>query len=279
MRPLALCFAAALCVGSASAQTTGATSLEAAKDAWNRGEFQQAETLLVEALARGGLKRDQTLECYVRLGSARAVLGRKQEATAAFRQAALLDADFAVPADAGKRASQAAEAVKKQQAGFGVLALALDLPRAAAAGSPVPVTVKMDPAHTPLVARVALSAREATTGKTFALESAPSTTMRFTVPASLALPGGDVAVRAEALDKSDNRLAVSEGRVRVGAEAARREEPASAAKGGGFWGSAWPWVIGGALLTGAAAGGLGAYFAFQGAGTINVGAPALRTGG
>lgn len=259
------------------AQTTGAASLDQARDAWNRGEFQQAETLFVEALARGGLKRDQTLECYVKLGSARAVLGRKQEATAAFRQAALMDAGFAVPPDAGKRAVQAAEQVRKQQAGFGVLALKVEAPEKTKAGAALPITVSMDPAHTTLFARVGLVAKEPSTGKTFNFENAPAEKMQFTIPASLMLPNAALTIHVDALDKSDNQLAFADAHVRVlGAE--KEEEPKKVA-GGGFWSSPWPYVIGGALLAGAAAGGVGLYFGIQGSSNVNVGAPSVRPGG
>jgi hypothetical protein len=261
----------------ARAQSRGAPSLDLARDAWNRGEFQQAESLLTEALARGGLKRDQTLECYVRLGSARAVLGKKDAAQAAFRQAALMDAQFAVPSDAGRKAVQLADAVRKQQMGFGELALKLELPRNPRAGASLAVTVTMDGAHTPLFARVGLSARESTTGKSFAFEMAPAETMHFTIPASLAIPDGDVGVRVEALDVHDNQLAVSEGHVRI---AAPPKVEAESKKGsGGFWSTAWPYVLGGVVLAGAAAGGIGIYFGAQSSGQVNVGAPSVRPGG
>jgi hypothetical protein len=232
----------------------------------------------VEALARGGLKREQTLECYVKLGSARAVLGRKQEATAAFRQAALLDANFVVPADAGKRAVQAADAVRKQQAGFGTLALKIDVPSTAKPGAPLAVTVSMDAAHTTLFARVGLLAREPSTGKTFNFENAPAERMQFTIPASLTLPNAALTIHVEALDKSDNELAVTEAHVHIQGEQ-RSEDSGTKKTGGGFWSTPWPYVIGGVLVAGAAAGSVGLYFGVQGSGTINVGAPTVRPGG
>jgi hypothetical protein len=261
-----------------SAQTTGAASLDQARDAWNRGEFQQAETLLVEALSRGGLKRDQTLECYVKLGSARAVLGRKSESALAFRQAALLDADFLVPADAGKRAVQAADAVKKQQAGFGVLALKVDVPTTAKPGAPLSVSVSIDPAHTTLIARVGLLAREPSTGKTFNFENAPSEHMQFTIPASLTLPNAALTIHVDALDKSDNQLAFGEAHVHVAGEQ-KSEDTGTKKAGGGFWSTPWPYLIGGAVLAGAAAGSVGLYFGLQANPNVNVGAPSVRPGG
>jgi len=261
---------------SAHAQS-GSSSLDLARDAWNRGELAQAESLLNEALSRGGLKRTETLECYVRLGSARAVLGKKDSAQAAFRLAALMDANFVVPSDAGKKAVQLADNVRKAQVGFGELALKLDVPSSTKPATSIEVKVSMDGAHTSMVTRVGLVAKESTSGKTFNFELSPAETMHFTVPSSLALPNGDVSIHVEALDKSDNQLAFSDGRVRVSSP--KKEEPTVKA-GGGFWSSAWPYVIGGFVLAGAAAGGVGVYFVSQqGASHINVGAPSVRPGG
>lgn len=231
----------------------------------------------MEALSRGGLKREQTLECYVKLGSARAVLGRRQEATLAFRQAALLDANFDVPADAGKRAVQAAADVKKQQAGFGVLALKLDAPSSAKPGVALPITVSIDPAHTTLFARVGLVAKEPSTGKTFNFENAPAEKMQFTIPASLTLPNAALTIHVDALDKNDNQLASAEAHVHVTGDVKSSEDTGTKKPGGGFWSTPWPWVIGGAVLAGAAAGTVGLYFGLQGNGNVNVGAPTVRS--
>ena len=257
---------------NARAEGKGAASLDLAHDAWNRGEIQEAEKLLDDALKKGGLSRDQTLDCYVRLGSANAVLGRKKEAQAAFRTAALMDAGFAVPSDAGKKAVNLADQVRKEQLGFGQLELHLDLPKAPKVGAPIGVTVTMDGAHTTLFTRVGLSAKESTSGKTFAFEMVPAETMQFTIPGSLALPNGDVAVHVEALDASDNQLTTSDGRVRIVAE---KPEPV-ATKKGGFWSSPWPYLIGGVVLAGAAAGGVGIFLGTQSSAQVNVGAPTVR---
>jgi hypothetical protein len=182
-----------------------------------------------------------------------------------------------VPPDAGKRAVQAADAVKRQQAGFGMLALKVDAPEKTKAGVALPITVSMDPAHTTLFARVGLLAREPSTGKTFNFENAPAEKMQFTIPASLMLPNASLTIHVEALDKSDNQLAVSEARVRVLGE--QKEEEPKRVAAGGFWSSPWPYVIGGALLAGVAAGSVGLYFGVQGSSNVNVGAPSVRPGG
>ena len=101
----------------------GSAALERARASWNQGEFESAEPAYQEALEKGGLPRDAALECFVKLGAVRAVLGKKELAQAAFRTAALIDQDFVVPPEAGKKAAALADAAKVQQAKVGVGAL------------------------------------------------------------------------------------------------------------------------------------------------------------
>jgi hypothetical protein len=259
----------------------GAVALDQARDAWGRGEFPQAEALYQEALSRGGLKRDQALECWVHVGSARAVLGKKDLAMAAFRQAALMDASFAVPPEAGKRALQVAEAVRKQQVGFGELRLKLNVPTSPPASVPLPVIVSMDAAHTGLVTRLFFVAKDTATTKGFEFENLPADSVKFTIPSSLMASGADLLVRVDALDGSDNQLASSETHVRVRGVAAPggiAEQPEEK-HGGGFWSSPWPYVIGGVVLSGAVAGTVGIYFGAKTPTQVNVGAPTIRPGG
>lgn len=279
--PCAQIAALALLVsGAASAsRPAGAEALEQARDAWGRGEFPQAEAHYQESLAHGGLKRDQALECWVHVGAARAVLGKKELAMAAFRQAALMDARFVVPPEAGKRATQLAEAVRSQQAGFGELHLKVSVPSSPPPSVPVPVVVSMDPAHVGLVTRLWLVAKGLPTAKAVEIDEVPAETVRFTLPASLAAAGAELSVRVDALDGSDNQLATFEARVRVlGATSTADVATAEPPGRGGFWSSPWPYVIGGALLAGATLGSVGLYFGAQTPTQVNVGAPSIRPG-
>jgi hypothetical protein len=100
--------------------------------------------------------------------------------------------------------------------------------------------------------------------------------VHFTVPTRMTLPGATLSVQIDALDAHANRLATVEQRIRVEAapavavnDAPVREAPAHAAqspehqrgdeptRSGGFWSTAWPYVIGGVAL---AAGGTAAFF-------------------
>jgi hypothetical protein len=243
----------------------GAIALDQARDAWGRGEFPQAEGLYQEAISRGGLKRDQALECWVHIASARAVLGKKDLAMAAFRQAALMDAAFVVPPEAGKRALQVAEAVRKQQVGFGQLQLKLAIPSSPPASVAIPVVVSMDAAHAGLVTRLWFVARDAATTKSFEFENLPAETVKFTIPANLAA--------------SDNQMASSEAHVHVRGAAGPIEGPPGEERRGGFWSSPWPYLIGGTVLAGAVAGTVGIYFGARTPTQVNVGAPTIRPGG
>ena len=257
----------------------GAIALDQARDAWGRGEFPQAEGLYQEAISRGGLKRDQALECWVHIASARAVLGKKDLAMAAFRQAALMDAAFVVPPEAGKRALQVAEAVRKQQVGFGQLQLKLAIPSSPPASVAIPVVVSMDAAHAGLVTRLWFVARDAATTKSFEFENLPAETVKFTIPANLAASGADLVVRVDALDASDNQMASSDAHVHVRGAAGPIEGPPGEERRGGFWSSPWPYLIGGTVLAGAVAGTVGIYFGARTPTQVNVGAPTIRPGG
>jgi len=57
-----------------------------------REAVRRAENFYKTALDRGGLSPAETIDAYVRLGSARAILKRTALARAAFRQAAAIDA-------------------------------------------------------------------------------------------------------------------------------------------------------------------------------------------
>ena len=85
----------------------GASALRQARTAWDHNALEAAEPHYREALEKGGLAPAEVLEGYVRLGSIRAALGRKDAAIAAFRAASVLDERFPVPTEAGARVARA----------------------------------------------------------------------------------------------------------------------------------------------------------------------------
>lgn len=272
----------------------GAPALRQARAAWERGSFVTAEPLYREAIEKGGLAPDELLEGYVRLGAMRASAGKKDQAVAAFRAAAIVDASFSVPTEAGAKGATLAAQAKKDMEKFGSIKLTLDTPKEAPAGKPVKVTAHLDAAHLKIVSRVAVVARDGTTGKDFTRETKPEDTMDFEVPSDLTLPNASIAVRVDALDSRQNRLASAEERVRVTGELApvasasagtkdKDTKEASATtmppdesprKGGAFWSSPWPYIIGGVALAGA---GAAFYFGTRPADTVAVGQVGVGT--
>ncbi len=147
------------------------------------------------------------------------------------------------------------------------------------------------PAHVPIVARVGLIARDGTSGKEVLAEAKPGETLELDVGSEVTMPNASVLVRVDALDKQGNRLASAEGRVRVAlgtsavapAIAPSASSPSSSSKpsgdtpphkGGSFWSSPWPYVLGGVALAGA---GTAVYFGTRPADEVSVGQIGVRT--
>ncbi len=275
------------------AQAEGASETRLrAKEAWDRGEFDSAEPLYKEALDRGGLSPVETLDCFVHLGAARAVMGRKAAALVAFRQAALLDPRFLVPSEAGKKAVTIANQARREEAKTGAFHLRLEVPETANANKPFRVAATIDPAHAAFISRVGIVARDQA-GETSYEKSEPATTsVGFEVPGSVALPNAVLTIRLDALDGHDNRLASVEKRVRIGAATTGTAsgEPSATAPdwskpippekkdsvrkdGGGFWSSPWPYVIGGVAL---AAGGAAVYLGTRPTDDVSIGVASVR---
>ena len=100
--------------GSVYAQTStqavkpaGSSALERARAAWEGGDFDLVAGLYSDALIAGGLTHGEVVSAYARMGAALAVTGKTRQALAALRTAALLDPDFTLPGEAGKKAMKA----------------------------------------------------------------------------------------------------------------------------------------------------------------------------
>ena len=262
-----------------SVKTPGATSLERAKAAWDSGDFDLVAGLYDDALTSGGLTRTEVVSAYARMGAALAVTGKARKALAALRTAALLDPEFTIPVEAGKRAMALADRARREQARAAPLTLTADAPQRVDPGSPFAVQVSLTSPGPPLVAvdAVTLDAREPLTGRTVQQRSAPEPQHRFEIPSRMALPDASLLLVARALDAHGNELVIAERRVHVGP--ARRVAGESVARpvggdhashpSGGFWKSPWPYVVGGVTL---AAGGAALYFATRSTADVNVGA-------
>ena len=281
VRSGALCVAGLICTIAATAHAApGSAALVKARQAWDDGELDQAERAYQEALDKGGLDRAATLESWVHLGAARAVLNNKSGALTAFRVALFIDESFSVPAEAGKKAIAAAESARKHPGRVGTLHLSLNVPNDAPSGEAFAVNVMLDAGQAALITRLSLHVRDVTTAKKYDFEEQPGTVVHFRVPASMTLPNASLKVEVDALDAHDNEMASAEERVTI------RGTPISSVgtdtrptkdelhKSGGFWSSPWPYLIGGALL--AAGGATTAYFILRPT-TVSIGPAQIDT--
>jgi len=278
-------------------QAAGAPALRQARASWEKGSFESAEQSYREALEKGGLAPNEVLEGYVRLGSIRASLNKREQAVAAFRAASILDSTFAVPSEAGPKGPAYAAQAKKDTAKIGSIQLSIKGQREVPSGKAFSVTAMLDSAHIPIVTKVVLLARDGTSAKEVTTDARPQEQMELEVPAEVTMPNASLLVRVDAVDSHGNRLASVEERVRVhgesggggaavvvapvgaGASSSLATSPSPSGdtgirKGGGFWSSPWPYVIGGIALAGA---GTAVYFGTRPADEVAVGQVGVRT--
>lgn len=271
----------------------GAASLSLARGAWKKGDFDVAEPLYVKALDAGGLAPADVVDAYVHIGVARTVLGKNNPALTAFREAALLDAKFVLPSEAGPRAVYLANAARKEKAKFGAIALTVDAPTMVKPGASFTVNATLDAAHLTMAATLTTTVSDALSHKTFTHDEAPAPEITFTVPARMTLPGASLGVRVDALDAHANRLASVDKLIRVEGAAASSiaktdvthdpsrsgssaaNEKDAAKSHGGFWSSPWPYFIGGVAL---AAGGAAVFITTRQTDDVSVGAARVQAG-
>jgi hypothetical protein len=274
----------------------GADALATARAAWDARHFAAAELSYKSALDHGGLAPADTLDAYIHLGSARARLGKKELARAAFRQAALIDRHFKTPHEAGKRAAAIAALARHDESKLGSIVLNATIPQSVPAGESFGVDATLDPKHAALTAKLGVDARDPLSGKHWDTSDVAAPRIHFDVPANITLPGATLVIRIDALDPHDNRLATREQRVRVEAlsppavaEVAPKPVAPPAAlsittdfggskpialttrdssKHGGVLSSPWFYVIGGLVL---AAGGAFAYYELRPSDDVSLG--------
>jgi hypothetical protein len=274
----------------ASDSAAGGPALRQARAAWDRGSLETAEPLYREALEKGGLAPSDVLEGYVRLGSIRAANGKKDQAVAAFRAASILDSTFAVPTESGPKGPAYAAQAKKDTAKIGSIQLSIKAPKEVTSGKPFTITASLDGSHIPIVAKFGLVARDGTSGKEVVAEAKPGESVELEVASELTMPNASILVRVDALDRQGNRLASAEERVRVpeggvagagagsGAKSGGSVSSSSSSapadgdsgvrKGGGFWSSPWPYLIGGVAIASA---GTAVYFGTRPTAQVAVG--------
>ena len=287
----------------------GAEALATARTAWGQKHFAAAELSYKSALDHGGLPPADTLEAYIHLGAARARLGKKELARAAFRQAALIDRHFRTPPEAGKRAAQIAALARHDEAKLGSIALGATFPSSVAPDAAFDVDVTLDAKHAALTAKLGVDALDPATGRHWSATEVAAAKKHFEVPGSVATSGATLLVRVDALDVHENRLATREQRivvetaeppppaeppvspVKVAVVPIPPPEPAPPALGytaeippakpakeggkhGGVLSSPWFYIIGGAVL---AAGGAFAFYELRPSDDVSLGGARVVT--
>jgi hypothetical protein len=279
----------------AAESSPGGPALRQARAAWESGKLDTAEPLYREALEKGGLAPNEVLEGYVRLGSIRAAHNKKDQAVAAYRAASILDAGFSVPPEAGPKGPRFADQAKKDTQKIGTIQLSIAVPKDAPAGKSFKITASLDKAHVPIVSRIGLVAKDGTTGKETTLEAKTEENVDFEIPGDIVLPNSSIVVRVDALDSHANRLASAEERVKIpesaekpaavvtgpsntgpsssGSSTMYRDGDSNVRKGGTFWSTPWPYVIGSVALAGA---GAAVYFGTRPPDVVSVGQVGVR---
>jgi hypothetical protein len=262
--------------------------VQAAK-AWDAADLNAAAALYEKALNQGGLYPSDVLVAYSRLGTVQAAMNQTNAAISSFRVAAALDPSFELPSEAGPKARAL---YKKARADAmtqgGKLEITAEVPTQSSPGSEFVVIAHVREAFVPLIVDVGVSVRDPTVPsmKPWTAKKPVATSVNFEVPGKVVIGGANLLVRVDALDGHGNRWASSEARVKVdhkgeaaaplvgpgpgeGEGEAAKPEPS---KGGGFWSSAWPWVIGGAIVAGSVA----TYFATRPTPDVTIAAPQWR---
>jgi hypothetical protein len=192
----------------------GPAVLVRADAAWDQGDYDVASALYSEALEHGGLTPEGTLECYVRRGAALVVLGREKDALSALRFAALLNPNFILPPEAGRKASRIASQARREEQ-RGPIRISAVVPDNVAANQPFHVDASMDAHQVVLISKLHVFVRDAAVNKIFDKSDLPSTNETFDIPATMAIAGHTLVVRVDALDGHDNRLVSFEKKVTV----------------------------------------------------------------
>lgn len=273
------CVAGLICsIAATAAAAPGTPALERARQSWDDAAFDKAEREYREALDKGGLDRASTLECWVHVGAARSILGKKSGALAAFRMALFIDDNFEVPREAGKKAVGLAETARRQVNRIGTLRLSVSAPTETSSGDSFAVNVLVDDAQASVITRFSMHVMDTTTHKTYDFEQAAAAVAHFRVPPSMTLPGASLRVEVAALDDHDNQLGTATSHVTVRDTPITETHPSKdllRTSGGGFWSSPWPYILGGAAL--AAGGATAAWFLLKPPDQVSVGPATMQT--
>lgn len=239
-----------LVTAAISAEVAPTTTLERARAAWDSGSFDVSEALYMEAISRGGLKRNELVDALVRIGASRCVIGRKKEAIESFRRAASIDPAFQLPPDAGKKIVAVVEKVRGDFASASPVALALAVPSSTRDNQAFVATAQLTGTNATLVARIRLDVRDGTGIVVFSETASLSSDVRFHVQPHTTWEGR-LDASSSALDAHDNIVAEVTASLAVekserAAPSARNANGPTTSKKPGFWARSWPFIAGGA---------------------------------
>jgi hypothetical protein len=242
-----------------------------AETAWTAQRYDDAERQFRILIERGKLDPDGVVNAYVKLGAARAYLNKRKEATAAFRAAAVLRADFTVPAGSEAKTSQLADAARAEMAAIGSVRFGAKFPEAVRSGEGVTVATTLDEAHVAVVSRISVRVRIVGTDRAVSRSQPAAIALDFVIPAENVTGPGELVLEAFAEDKFGNALGVSRaqltlsGNLLVSGEATPKP-PAKPGKS--FWATPWPYIGLGVLAVGGGA--LGYYYGLRPTDSVNV---------
>jgi len=276
--------------GTVYAQSSSSRALDKARAAWEDADFDLAPALYETAIEVGSLQKSEVVDAYARMGAALAIGGKKKAALDAFRKAALIDPSFQLPPEAGKKATTLAKLAKRQQARTGSLSITLQVDDEVDSGAPFSVDVTVSPTHPALLDTLSFSARDSLAGHAYERTLPADARVHFEVPTRMTLPDATLVVQVRARDTHDNELWVGEKRVHVAnplpepapapiaaleptPRPRHRHEAEQPSSSGGFWHTAWPYIIGGAAL---AAGGAAAWYATRPTENVYVDSPHVQ---
>ena len=275
--------------GYAHADDKPALLLQASK-AWEEAELSKASELYDKALKEGDLFPADVLVAYARIGTVRAAMGEKNAALSAFRVAAALDPAFELPSEAGPKAKALYQQARKDaERQGGKLEITAEVPTQSSPGAEFVVVAHVAEAFVPLIVDIGITVQDPSVGssrtKAWSTKKPADTKVTFEVPGKVVMAGANLLVRVDAMDGNGNRWASTQARVKVEGRSGGYASYGSAddpfrdegkkkdkKKSDGFWGSPWPWVIGGAVV----AGGVAAYFVTRPGDDVTVSAPAWR---
>lgn len=252
-RSVALAALLALASTPAGAQETPISS---AAEAWEVGEIEQAGALYEQALAGGGLAPSDTLTAYVRIGVWRAATKKNDAALSAFRNAAIIDPQFAYPGEAGPSAKPIYEKARAEAAGKGKLEVVVEVPAEVKTGAPFTVGASVPEGLVLLFETMSLQVEDRPGHVVHRAEMGAETEVRFEVPGAVAPAAASLTVRVAAVDPQKNEWARTTRTIKVAAAAAPAPVTVlfpekKKGKSKGFWSSPWPYVVGGAVVVAA----------------------------